>query len=171
MTNLEKIQSNKVIKMFSEILERTIWARLTGGAIIDILEGRTPKDYDFIDYSQEDIDAFKKAGFMFQCETKYAITYQKDGFIVQFLKTSFSDFDFIISQSCYDFSSKKLIIDETSFEHKTLIPVNFEDKESALSCLVRLPHWRKKGYEIHDATYLSLLETIAGKSLKNNLHS
>lgn len=63
-----------------------------------------------------------------------------------------------------------LILDETSFEKKILIPTEkaWIEKKNALNSLRRIPHWRNKGYTINDTTYLSLLGVI-GKS--NNINS
>ena len=63
-----------------------------------------------------------------------------------------------------------LVLDETSFNNKTLIPTQkaWTEKKNALNSLRRIPHWKNKGYEINDVTYLSLL-SVVGKG--NNYNS
>lgn len=134
---------------------------LTGGAVIDILEGRKPKDYDFIGHSDSTIKYFIKNGFTYQQTTKSAITIKKDDLILQFLNTPICKFDFKISQARYYIGKRNLELDYFSFENKTLIPVDFEDKRNALNSLRRIIHWKKKGYSINDLTYLSLLNVLA----------
>jgi len=153
---LEKIQSDSVIIMFSDILKtKYYYPKLVGGAIVDILEGKKPKDYDFIGLNKKDI---LNNGFEFKFATKTAETYQKDDIIVQILTTSIESFDYKISQTAYAFHSKELEIDCHSFINKDLAPVCFEPKQ-ALNSLRRLPHWKNKGYSINDNTYHSLLNS------------
>jgi hypothetical protein len=143
---------------------------LIGGAVIDILEGRTPKDYDTIG----GLDLYKnKLGLEFQYETKTAKTYKTGDLIIQDLKTQKEDFDFKISQATLkvDYNKKlSLQIDADSFDNKTLLPCErcWTEKSNALKALQRVVHWHKKGYEINDITYLSLLGVV-GKN--NNVNS
>ena len=146
--------------------------KLTGGAIIDILEGRKPNDYDFISFSESELD---RLGFEFVHETRTAKTYKgKKGVKVQVLKTSIEDFDFTISQSIYSIRNKKtekdLKIDITSFNMKTLIPCekSWFVKRNAMASLYRIPHYKKKGYTIEDITYHSLLSVINSGTQKNS---
>jgi hypothetical protein len=158
------LTENEVIKMIKSFIESKCKfqdLQLIGGAVIDILEFRTPKDYDFINHSPQIINEFILNGFKYQYETKSSITFKKDNITVQFLHTLIHNFDFKISQANFSFKTNKLEIDSLSFTEKILIPLDFENKRNVLNSLRRLPHWRKKGYSINDLTYLSLLNTLA----------
>ena len=163
----QKLASNEVVKLISNFLDTNSYLKVTlvGGAVIDIIEGRKPKDYDFININPSIIKKFIENGFVFQYVTKSAQTFKKGKIIIQFLNADIGSFDFKISQSCYEITKKILTIDEFSFDNKTLIPVNFDN---AISALMRIPHWKRKGYTINDLTYLSLLNSlIKAKSLKS----
>lgn len=164
----ELFKADEVVKLIIDSGLSSI--RLVGGAVLDILSGKIPKDYDFLGTTEEQVF---KLGFKYSHDTKTATTYIKDNLILQRLKTDINDFDFKISQTnlFWDYSKKmQLIIDETSFENKVLIPCDrcWTEKKNALNSLRRLPHWREKGYKINDVTYLSLL-SIVGKN--NNINS
>lgn len=164
----ELFKANEVVKLIVENNISNI--KLVGGAVLDILNGKTPKDYDFLSITEAQI---LKLGFKYSHDTKTATTYIKDNLILQKLKTDINDFDFKISQTTlsWDFSRKmELTVDEVSFENKVLIPCDkcWIEKKNALNSLRRLPHWREKGYKINDITYLSLLGVV-GKS--NNINS
>ena len=168
-TEQEKLfKADPIISLALEL--DVINIKLVGGAVVDILEGRKVKDYDFLKFSSHDA---KKLGFKYSHDSKTATTYLKDGLVIQALKTDSNDFDFKISQSQLSFNYKKnlsLNIDEISFDNKLLIPVNksWLEKKNALNSLRRIVHWKNKGYTINDVTYLSLL-SIVGKS--NNYNS
>lgn len=133
---------------------------LIGGAVIDILEGRKPKDYDFIGGGTLFTDKLLANGFKFECKTKTATTYKKGKTIIQILAISPQHFEYVISQAAFKLKAKKLEIDEISFKNKTLIPVSFDSMSQVKAALVRIPHWQNKGYSIHDKTYLSLLNAV-----------
>lgn len=164
----ELFKADPFIKMVMEIREEVSSICLTGGAVIDILEGRKPKDYDCVGTLYEN-----KLGLEYSHETKSAKTFKKGDLIIQLLKTDKTDFDFKISQARLVINYKKeltLEIDENSFKNKMLIPCEkaWVEKKNALNSLRRIPHWRNKGYKINDTTYLSLLG-IVGKG--NNYNS
>lgn len=162
----EKIKSHPKVKVIKDIT--TFSSVLTGGAVLDLIEGKEPKDFDLL---YGDRAKFITAGFTFAGETKTATTLIKDDIIVQLLKTNPENFDYTISQSKYDFRTEKLTeFDELSFESKVLIPtrVAFENKENALNSLQRLPHWQRKGFRLPDTTYQSLLGVI---SRENKIYS
>lgn len=78
-------------------------------------------------------------------------------------------------RECWDASvdyNKKLSLelDKESFDNKTLIPCErcWSEKPNALKALQRVVHWRKKGYEINDITYLSLLGVVGKNNNKNS---
>lgn len=158
-----KIRNDEVVKGFIILLagrSETSYLKLAGGSIIDILEDRKPKDYDFCGGNSVIEKMFVDDGYKFLTDTATATTYRKGAIVVQFLKKDISEFDFTISQSCYYFKHDSLSIDETAFEKKTLIPCNWWNKDSLFSALQRVPHYYKKGYTIKDVTYLSMLNTI-----------
>lgn len=162
----EKIKSHPKVKIIKELLPYS--GTLTGGAILDIAEGKEPKDFDILN---ADRAKFIISGFIFAGETKTATTLIKGDLIIQLLKTIPDNFDYTISQGKYDFRTEKLIdFDELSYNSKILIPtrVAFENKENALNSLQRLPHWQKKGFRLPDTTYQSLLGVI---SRENKIYS
>ena len=161
----DKLENHPTIQWFADILnKRYSGIRLRGGAVVDILEGREPKDYDFTNSGSGDIEAFVQNGFVFKYKTKSSETYEFEAegktTTVQFLSRNESDFDFTISKSCYDFKKKITLVDTDAFNNKILIPITFEHVSNALNSLRRIVHWRKKGYKIHDKTYLSLLNVV-----------
>lgn len=164
----ELFRADPFVKMIMEITEGIHSITLTGGAVIDILEGRKPKDYDCVGSLYEN-----KLRLEYSHETKSAKTFKKGDLIIQLLKTDKTDFDFKISQARLTINYKKeltLEIDEDSFKSKILIPCEkaWVEKKNALNSLRRIPHWKAKGYTINDTTYLSLLGVV-GKG--NNYNS
>lgn len=144
--------------------------KLIGGAVIDILEKREVKDYDFFHLGDNDII---KLGFKYSHDSKTAKTYIKNNLTIQVLKTSIDDFDFKISQATLTWNYQKsliLTIDQNSFDNKLLIPCEkaWTEKKNALNSLRRIIHYKNKGYSINDVTYLSLL-SVVGKN--NNYNS
>jgi len=164
----EKVRNNAVVKSFIDLVSNRKDChnlRLAGGAIVDILEGRTPKDYDFVGGSDLIISYFKDNGYKFVSDTCTATTYRKDRIIVQFLKTDTYDFEFTISQASYNVKEDDFDIDLLAFNDKTLIPCNWYNKAKLFDGLRRVPHWYRKGYTIKDATYLSMLNATKPKHL------
>ena len=170
----ENVENNEVVKEVTDIFTSTGYVPsdfcLVGGAVIDLLEHRVPKDYDFIGLNLTDkhFRALVEAGYSFDFSTRTATTFSKGPIVLQFLKTSLLDFDFTIGQSTFSLKHKELKIDLISFHNKNLIPVNFESRRNALNSLIRIPHWKKKGYMIDDLTYLSLLGSVGAKTNINS---
>jgi hypothetical protein len=164
----ELFRKDPIISLALE--QNVININLVGGAVIDILEGRKVKDYDFFNLTSVGAE---KLGFKYSHDSKTATTYIKDNFTIQVLKVDINDFDFKISMAKLSWNYQKklsLDLDETSFNNKTLIPPQkaWTEKKNALNSLRRIPHWQNKGYEINDVTYLSLL-SVVGKG--NNYNS
>lgn len=164
----DKLKENKVIQQLKEIFEikKISSVFLVGGAVVDILEGRVPKDYDLIaPYSTIDaINSLTTNGFIFKFETATAKTFKKGDVKVQILTNlDTSRFDFTISSSKYSITKSTLDIDELSFNSKILTPNNFTDKKSVLNSLARIPHWMAKGYRIKNETFFSLLNCLNTK--------
>jgi len=148
---------------------------LIGGAVLDIIECRKPKDYDFINHSSSHGMVLQDNGWELTGNTTTAMTYIKDGIIVQLLKTHPIDFDFTISLASYNpyknsslapKSKGSLIIDHHSYYSKVLIPCElaFKKRKNAWSTLYRIPHYQAKGYTIPTLTYHSLL-SVLGKDI------
>jgi len=170
--NKSKLDENSTIKEFRQILEPLGFGNelvLIGGAVIDILEDRVPKDFDFMIPDKKVIQKLEEVGFVYQYETKSSLTYKRENIIIQFISTPLENFDFKISQANYLIKSMELEICEISFKNKILIPVDFESKRNAFNSLRRIPHWMKKGYKMREMTYLSLLNVASKKS--RNLES
>jgi len=171
MTELEKVlvdqlKDHSTIQLFKEILGESKYSRsrllLAGGAVVDIIEGRKPKDFDFVEWRDDDLVKFREAGFKHTYTTKSSITMEKDGIEVQFISFSLKQFGFKIEQSNYNIVREVLTIDEDSFTNNVLIPVSFKELQNLRSAAFRIPHWIKKGYHIPDMTYLSLMSCAFG---------
>lgn len=172
----KKISNDPVIKDFIRMVKEYNSEKSTngnhqqpiliGGAVVDILEGRKPKDYDFKGRSNGHIEIFRRNGFVFAYESQTSITLTKGDIVVQFLKRDPLTFDFKISQASFNLHKEELKIDEDSFKSKTLIPLTFDKSQvdRALNSLRRVPHWVRKGYSIHNKTYQTLLSIV----VKNN---
>lgn len=161
----EKIKDNVVVKSLSQIARdsKDCTPVLVGGAVVDIIDGKEPKDYDIIVYGDEKqfVKSLEKCGYRFLMESKTAITYFNYGIEVQLLKTNIKDFDFTVSQSNVNLIDMSMDLAKHEIENKLLIPVNFNDKKLALNTLARLPHWMKKGYKIHEKTYFTILNKLS----------
>lgn len=175
----DKVLRDPIIKKFSEKLRNfpTVFKDrlyLTGGAIIDIIDGRKPKDFDFY---TEDVDAFFKfmeyMRFEYMYSTEYSYTFKYSNMVIQLLKKRIDEFEFTVSQSKYDLSKDVLYLDELSVNRRILIPVSFTNKEQIMSALLRIPHWKRKGFDIPVQSYYALLRSLVDDdSLKNvNLQS
>lgn len=164
MKNKELLDTNSVLLKLDETLKTT--ALLTGGAVIDILEGRKPKDYDFIFNTNLD-KALSNHGEL-QYVSNTSVTYKIHGVIVQLLYKSTEDFPYTIEQAKYNINNKSLIdFCDTSFNNKILIPTILKKSGfissnfTAYDALIRVPHWGKKGYKLPEITYKSLLNKLA----------
>jgi hypothetical protein len=140
---------------------------LVGGAVVDILMGVKPKDYDFENTAPIQ-NLLLENGGKFLCATKHANTYQFKGHIIQVLERDKSLFEYTISQSTFKIRRQSgtfrevISFDEVSMESKILIPTSFTNVDVVYDCLARMPHWKRKGFELPEATYHSLLETLSG---------
>jgi hypothetical protein len=143
---------------------------LVGGAVIDILENRIPKDYDVVGFNVSEFKKLKDLGFEFKYDSKTATTFYFGDKIIQFLKTTKDTFDYTISQSSYSLSSNSLTIDELSFNSKLLIPTihTWENKGKSLNALKRTINYAKKGYSLPEETFISLLNNVSTKGGVNS---
>lgn len=159
----DKIKADATIQMLREDLGKRFV--IVGGAVVDILEGRKPKDYDFRNLPSHDLLVSK--GWLFISDSATAKTYRKDSITIQELKTSPADFEYVISQSRINLNGEDLCIDKMSFTEKLLIPISYKP-DTAYKCMRRLPHWLNKGYSIQDLTYQSVLTALAGAKSRRN---
>lgn len=152
---IEKLKENQVIKDFSDHY-------ITGGAIIDIAEGRIPKDYDFIIKEEEDefVNKCIELDYELVSKTMSAITFKKGKTIVQGIFKDSEEFEYEISRVRFKYTNDFLDrFDEASFLSKVLIPTDYSFK-NPYNALLRVPHWQRKGYKLPDKTYLSLLSAM-----------
>lgn len=163
------LENNNNLKTLSNFIEYN--NILIGGAVVDLLENKKPKDYDFLitNPTSLKIDILKlmDEGFKYISDSRTAITLCKDTTKVQFVKIQPEFFDYTISQANYNINSKRLSIDRVSFDNKLLIPVNYE-KRNVISSLQRLPHWQEKGYTLPRVTYNSLLNVLTNTMSKES---
>ena len=155
----KRIEANEVVKKLQKTSINK-FGSLIGGAVVDIALGKEPKDYDIVGVPESSHKYGLGEEFVFISETMWAYTYMLENKTIQFLKKSDWDFEFKISQSKYELNTGNLSIDKPSFDNKTLIPVNFHNIQMLKEGLMRLPHWRNKGFLMCDTTYKSVLETL-----------
>lgn len=166
-----KLKTHKVVKELMAVVNDNNWCdsvTLVGGAVVDILDGREPKDYDICildsnirQYGYREIlkrlrdtDDFS---LIYTSATAYTFNFK--GYKVQILKTNPSDFMFEIEKSSFGLKSGKFqYFDIVGFESKMLIPNDELSKIKEHSFIVmkkRLKRWSQKGYKIHRITYKS----------------
>ena len=176
LEQLEKIRIHSVVSQLCSIFEEYNGAVcLTGGAIIDILSSRTPKDYDLIvnrGVNYKYLISFLLTipeKFIFVCTTKYATTFkfkaEHGTHVVQVLHHGVEQFDFTISQGQFAFQTKLVrvfsgLFDNFSFKRKELFPVSYDPK-SLLNCLCRVTKYKQKGFTMSDVTFDSVVNTLA----------
>lgn len=167
-----KIKSNQVVQDLMAFVNDNKWCdsvMLVGGAVIDILDGREPKDYDLcishsniFEYGYKELtrrlantDEFR---LVYTSMTAY--TFQFKGNIVQVLKTNPSDFIFEIEKSRFGLKSGTFsFFDIMGYESKLLIPNDENDviREKYLrNFKSRVKRWSEKGYKLHPVTYKSI---------------
>ena len=172
----DKIKDHEVIKELEPIFNALGGATLVGGAVVDIIEGRKPKDYDFVDFgspylfSPDDskLESLLDKGFEFVSETSFAYTYMFKNHTIQFIKKPLHEFEFKISQSSYKTSNGRLSLHRNSFENKQLIPTNFHSHTMLLEGLLRVPHWNSKGYTMNFITYTNVLSVLNKELVKSS---
>lgn len=145
---------------------------LTGGAVIDLLEGRKPKDYDFV-ISGYDVGRIvkegAKLGLTFEYTSATAVTFSWRGCDIQVLRKPVDEFPFTIEQSKFSIKNGTFKnFDEVSFNTKKLIPNDvliFARQEiTRKNFLNRIEKWESKGYKIHPITKRSYLKCTKHKS-------
>lgn len=144
-----KISKHRGIETLNELFKTwDINPILTGGSIIDILDDRTPKDYDFIStLDMKDIINSLPEKVKFIRLTKTALTVKYRGIVIQFLRKQVGDFPFLNEASTYNLKTNELNIYERAYNEKILIP-NPDVRTARSIFRKRVKHWKKKGYTI-----------------------
>lgn len=151
---------------------------LTGGAVIDLLEGRKPKDYDFYLTSVLDFNRIIKGGVELGLNFNYtsatAVSFTWEGNDIQVLRKDPSEFPFTIEMS--KFSIRESIFeffDNVSFSSKILIPNDgllFNNTDvTRTNFLNRISKWESKGYKIHPITKKSYLKCTIHKTFLDKI--
>ena len=168
---IKKLENHPILKSFKEICTDN-YLKLTGGAIIDIMDGRKPKDYDFIGTSDNHQQMFVDAGYKLYSDTRTAITYKNDGITVQFLKTQVKDFDYTLSQGEFNIKLAKLYnFDWISYDSRVLRCSDLANEKIVYDALMRLPHWYSKGFRVSNVSYKSMLRFVKNPPNDYSLHS
>lgn len=139
---------------------------LTGGAVVDILSERTPKDYDFIHSNVIEDEMNKSDKFKLLYTSITAITYEFLGKKVQLLYKNPVDYPYTIEQSKYNIDTGQLdFFASDSFEQKLLVPNKevYKSRAIARNVIKRLLHWQGKGYNIHPITFASVVKSAFKK--------
>ena len=143
--------------------------KLTGGAVVDILRGVTPKDYDFIHNTVVEKVMRDNKNFTLLYTSKATVTFQFNGRIIQLLYKDTDSFPYTLEQGTFNLTNLTLSnFDEQSFTHFVLVPTQraFAERKIARIGVKRVLHWQRKGWGIQDITFNSLCNT-AFKDLKN----
>lgn len=143
--------------------------KLTGGAVVDILRGATPKDYDLIHNSGLEKAMRDNKNFVLLYTSKATVTFQFNGRIIQLLYKDVDSFPYTLEQGTFNLSNSSLSnFDEQSFTHFVLVPTQkaFAERKIARIGVKRVLHWQRKGWGIQDITFNSLCNT-AFKDSKN----
>lgn len=162
----DKLKTDECLKslMGEPFLKEACSLKLTGGAVIDILEGRKPKDYDFININKNELERFylKVPDLKFLYSSKSANTFlYKDKYILQSLNSDIEDFPFTIEQSSFDLKKGKLERFSTmSYFSKTLIPNDGRFQGRVITdknFKARIKKWEGKGFKMPDITKKSYM--------------
>lgn len=151
-------------------LEKTrMSVNLTGGAVVDILRGVKPKDYELLHHVSLENALRKNSTFKLEYVTKSAVTFSFNNTIIQLIYKSPTQFPYTIEKGQYSLTSQKLVdFDSNSFEDMLLVPTQnaFDDKYTARCAVQRLLHHQRKGWNIPEITFQSIC-SIAFKAEKS----
>ena len=168
----QKIKSHYVVSKLIDIAKKEGYGSsflLTGGAIFDIIDGRKPKDYDFIVECCSGLykTLSKKQEFKVLYTSNTSITYLFDGkHIVQFLRADIADFPFENDKVLFNMKGEFDIDRSSLFLYNILnqriIIVNHERVSnigiSRKLFKARVNKWKRKGFYIHPISYKSYLK-------------
>lgn len=161
----EKILTNKVVSELIDELSVFSSANLVGGAIVDIIDGREPKDYDLI-VEESEIKIIEKLtfnpNFKFLYNSPSSTTFLFKGeHEVQFIKSKPEDFYFLNERNSFNLRAKKFETLFISLFETKMLAVNSEammnQRFTASQFGIRVRHWERKGYRISDTSYDSAI--------------
>lgn len=162
MNNKKLLNNKDITKLMALLVDyKGLTPYLCGGAIIDILNGKIPKDFDIVTYDRKSLVTYLVyLGAKYSYESSTAITLiVKDIGVVQILKGNTQDFDYTINQTRLNLKTGVLSdLDIISFDNYILIPNEraFSDKDFARKCLGREKKMNSKGYFLPKQTKDSL---------------
>lgn len=151
----------KTIKGLFDPKNLNHFVSLTGGAILDILANRKPKDYDLISTNiKVTNELLLKAGCEFLYSSKTSYTFKKGDLIIQVLKTKVEEFDFTINQTNISLESDYINdLDLVSLNSNWLIPTehSWNSSQRRKVCLKRNNYmWKTKNMCLPEITRKSL---------------
>lgn len=162
---VEKILANKVVLELIEELKDFPTAMLVGGAVVDIIDGRTPKDYDII-VDDSEINILNKLSlkpdfeFLYNSPSSTTFLFKKK-YEVQFIKSKSEDFYFLNERNSFILKDKRFGALFTSLIETKMLAVNSEamlnQRFTASQFGIRVRHWERKGYKISDVSYDSAI--------------
>ncbi|HLS54066.1 MAG TPA: hypothetical protein VK031_08845 [Tissierellaceae bacterium] len=173
----DKLKAHPVVRDLIEVAKKhnTRSAYLTGGAVVDILDGREPKDYDISWIACQNIHETlgKHKYFKLIYSSRTSTTYLfKEKYKVQILKTHERDFPFMNDRILFNLRGELEIRDNPyllSILKERIIVVNDEMFErggiSRKLFKARVKKWESKGYKMHPITYKSYIRMTKHKSI------
>ena len=174
----DKIKAHPVVKELMEVakaLGHASSAMLTGGAVVDILDGREPKDYDiswkYCDGIHDKLELHKDFKLLYESMT--ATTYLFKGkHKIQILKNGTETFPFLNDLILFRMDGR---IDSLKNKHlrsileNRIIMVNdYRVVDLGISRKLfkaRVKKWESKGYKMHPITYKSYIKMTKHKSM------
>lgn len=177
----KKFERNLVVSNLRELFE-PMQVKLVGGAVLDILNGDRPKDYDLMMIGnlpmEEVVQRLVLKGAEFIMESKFAYTFSisdpafngiaSKKLSIQIIKrTSILEFPFRIQGCSFNLKTGKLYIDR-DYYLKLLTPNNFTCKTKALEQLAITPKYISKGYTIKNCVWESVVSVATGSNVKSN---
>lgn len=170
------VKSHPVVKELMEICKKHSHTKsifLTGGAVVDIIDGREPKDYD-ITYTcchaiVERVSDNKNFRLLYTSRTSITFLF-KGKHKVQLLRRKMDEFPFENDKILFRMDG--IITGGTMFAKdildNRLIVVNDDRMNYGISRKLfkaRVKKWESKGYNIHPISYKSYLRMTKHKSI------
>lgn len=178
----DKIKAHPVVKELMEVakvLGYASSARLTGGAVVDILDGREPKDYDISWKACDGIHA--KLGehkdFKLLYESMTATTYLFKGrHKIQILKNGPETFPFLNDRILFKLDGRMEVKNNkhlrSILENRVIMVNDYRMVDLGIPRKLfkaRVKKWESKGYKMHPITYKSYIKMTKHKSLFRKL--
>lgn len=170
------VKNHPVVKELMEICEKEKESKrvfLTGGAVVDIIDGREPKDYDILYHCCNTIieRVSKNDKFRLLYTSRTSITFLFKGkYKVQLLRSKQDEFPFENDKILFRMDG--IITGGTMFakdilDHRLII-VNDDRMNYGISRKLfkaRVKKWESKGYKMHPITYKSYIRMTKHKSI------